>query len=176
MDDPVRRHVAITRTYRCLAADAAGRSSPTSDLAWSCGARGVPTCWWAYGDALQRALEDPLLVDGPLLANVFSAYHEAAVLCALDPSLADPGWDKRHADLVLRANTYLAGDVYPRVLHRLDDADLVALVRRFGQDPGLDVRASNAPSWEYCDERMGYITCFFRCFQREPCYFGQPPA
>ena len=271
MDDPVRRNVAITRTYRRLAADAAellGRvdvnwpafgawASATAgrvirgegllvdwgtSAAVAAGNRAIiadigprfvvwrEACRQAGGptdSALQSTLTDPHLEGVPLLADAFTAYHEAAVLHALDPALADPGRDKRHAELVLRANflvaaheqlvadrfvddamplggpagllttrfvsvitpdgpvsvvrdvprpTYLAGDVYPPVLHRLDDPSLVALVRRFGQDPGLDVTASDAPSWEDYDERMGYITCFFRCFQREPRYFDEPPA
>ena len=208
---------------------AAGNKAIIADIGprfvlWSesCRRAGGPTA-----DALHRTLADPLLADVPLLSDAFTAYHEAAALHALDPALADPGRDKRHAELVLRANilvaaheqlvadrfvddamplggpagllttrfvsvitpdgpvsvvrdvprpSYLAGDVYPRVLHTLADPALVALVRRFGQDPGLDVSASDAPSWEDYDERMGYITCFFRCFQREPRYFDEPPA
>lgn len=72
--------------------------------------------------------------------------------------------------------SYLAGDLYPPVLARLQDERLVALVRRFGQDPGLDGSASDAPSWEDYDERMGYITCFFRSYLREPRYYDEPPV
>jgi hypothetical protein len=72
--------------------------------------------------------------------------------------------------------TYLHGAAYPDVLSQLQDERLVALVRQFGQDPGLDGTASDAPSWEDYDERMGYIVCFFRAFLRDARYYDEPPA
>jgi hypothetical protein len=72
--------------------------------------------------------------------------------------------------------SYLGGDLYPLVLAHLEDERLIALVRRFGQDPGLDGSASDAPSWEDYDERMGYIVCFFRGYLREPRYYDPPPG
>lgn len=72
--------------------------------------------------------------------------------------------------------SYLRGEPYPSVLARLTDERLVHLVRRFGQDPGLDTSASDAPSWEDYDERMGYIVCFFRGYLREQRYYDEPPV
>ena len=72
--------------------------------------------------------------------------------------------------------SYLGGALYPDVVARLDDEPLISVVRRFGQDPGLDGSASDAPRWEDYDERMGYIVCFFRSFLREPRYFEPPPG
>lgn len=72
--------------------------------------------------------------------------------------------------------SYLHGAAYPDVLSQLQDERLVGLVREFGQNPGLDGTASDAPSWEDYDERMGYIVCFFRAFLREPRYYDEPPA
>jgi hypothetical protein len=69
---------------------------------------------------------------------------------------------------------YLGGARYPAVLERLHDPRLVSLVRSFGQDPGLDAAASDARSWEDYHDRMGYITCFFRAYLREPRYFDLP--
>jgi hypothetical protein len=69
---------------------------------------------------------------------------------------------------------YLDGARYPAVLQQLEDPDLVALVRSFGQDPGPDGRASDARSWEDYAERMGYITCFFRAYLRERRYLDDP--
>lgn len=71
--------------------------------------------------------------------------------------------------------SYLRGQHYPDVVQQLEDELLVNLVRQFGQDPGTDVSASDAPSWEDYDERMGYIVCFFRCYLREPRYYAMPP-
>ena len=71
--------------------------------------------------------------------------------------------------------SYLHGDLYPSVVARLEDEQLVELVRRFGQDPGPDGSASDALSWEDYDERMGYIVCFFRSFLRESRYYHEPP-
>jgi hypothetical protein len=69
---------------------------------------------------------------------------------------------------------YLDGARYPAVLQQLEDPDLVALVRSFGQDAGPEERASDARSWEDYEERMGYITCFFRAYLRERRYFDEP--
>lgn len=74
------------------------------------------------------------------------------------------------------APSYLCGEQYPPVLARLTDERLVRLVRRFGQDPGLDSSASDAPSWEDYEERMGYIVCFFRSYLREQRYYDEPPT
>jgi hypothetical protein len=71
--------------------------------------------------------------------------------------------------------SYLGGARYPAVLEQLEDAELVALVRGFGQDPGPDITASDARSWEDYSERMGYITCFFRSYLRDQRYFDPPP-
>ncbi len=60
------------------------------------------------------------------------------------------------------------------MVQHLQDPDLVALVRSFGQDPGPDERASDARSWEDYAERMGYIACFFRAYLGERPYFDEP--
>lgn len=71
---------------------------------------------------------------------------------------------------------YLKGQRFPSVLAELRDPELCRLVRKFGQDPGLDVSASDAWSWEDYAERMGYIVCFFRSYLREARYFDAPPT
>ena len=71
---------------------------------------------------------------------------------------------------------YLKGQRFPSVLAELHDPELCRLVREFGQDPGLDVSASDAWSWEDYAERMGYIVCFFRSYLREARYFDAPPT
>lgn len=210
---------AVAEGNRAIIADIGPRF-----VAWrdACREAGGPT-----DEALEHTLADPVFTDAPALTEAFLGYHEAAGLRTEDPGLTDPWRDKRHAELVLRANilvaaheqlladrfvdaamplggpaglvttrfvsvvtpdgpvsvardvprpSYLGGQVYPPVLATLEDDALVTLVRRFGQDPGADVRASDAPTWEDYDERMGYITCFFRCFQREPRYFDDPPT
>lgn len=72
--------------------------------------------------------------------------------------------------------SYLHGQRYPDVVRHLEDEALVSLVRDFGQDPGEDASASDAPSWEDYDERMGYIVCFFRSYLREMRYYDEPSA
>ncbi len=71
--------------------------------------------------------------------------------------------------------SYLHGSLYPSVVARLEDPTLVGLVTSFGQDPGMDTSASDAPSWEDYDERMGFIVCFFRGYLREHRYYDEPP-
>lgn len=62
---------------------------------------------------------------------------------------------------------YLDGAQWPRALDMLSDPRLVELARAYGQDVD-SVRRSNATSWEDFGERMGFIFCFFRAFQRDP--------
>jgi len=69
---------------------------------------------------------------------------------------------------------YLAGAQFPPDLATLDDPDLIALARRFGQDLA-SARDSDAPDWEDYRERMGYIFTLLRAFQQDPALFGLPP-
>lgn len=62
---------------------------------------------------------------------------------------------------------YLGGAAWPDVLDVLDDPVLVDLIRLYRQDPD-SARHSNAPDWQDLHERMGYICCLFRAYQRDP--------
>lgn len=68
---------------------------------------------------------------------------------------------------------YLAGRQWPDGLTELKDDRLVALVTSYGQSL-TTTRYSNATSWESFNERMGYITCFFRAYQQDPSLFRLP--
>ena len=70
--------------------------------------------------------------------------------------------------------TYLCGEQWPAALDVLDDPALLALASRYAQDPH-STRASNAPDWQDLDERMGFIFCLFRAYQRDPAITGGPP-
>ena len=48
------------------------------------------------------------------------------------------------------------------------------LLLSYGQ-PVDDASESAAPTWEEFDERMGFIACFFRAYQRDPGLFALPP-
>ena len=69
---------------------------------------------------------------------------------------------------------YLGGEQWPTALRALRDPRLVELARAYGQDVD-SARRSNATSWEHFEERMGYIFCFFRAYQRDPALRGLPP-
>lgn len=63
----------------------------------------------------------------------------------------------------------------PAALSALDNADLIALLRRFGDDtPGL--RPSGARDWSRLIERMGFICALFRATQQDADLFGPPFA
>jgi hypothetical protein len=57
----------------------------------------------------------------------------------------------------------------------LRDQRLVELARRYGLDDS-SARHSGARSWEDFYERMGFIFCFFRAYQRDPLLRGMPPG
>lgn len=65
------------------------------------------------------------------------------------------------------APAYLRGARWPPVLDRLTDPRLVEIAVGYGQDVESG-RFSNATSWEDFGERMGFIFCFFRAYQRDP--------
>jgi hypothetical protein len=70
---------------------------------------------------------------------------------------------------------YLGGPQFPATLERLEDAEAIALARRFGQD--LDsAAASDAPDWESYEERMGFIFTLLRSHQCDPALFALPMA
>ncbi|MGU3646596.1 hypothetical protein ACLBXX_16660 [Microbacterium sp. C23T] len=72
------------------------------------------------------------------------------------------------------APSYLTGAVYPDVLLRLENPDLVAACTAFDQSRDADTSRSNAVSWEDYDERMGFILTFFRAYQRDTRFFDVP--
>jgi len=152
-----------------------------------------------YHEAAAIAAADPLLADPGhdkrhaklvLRSNIEVAAHEqrladgfidaamplgglAALLTTRFVSVLTPDGEVDVCNDVPHPS-YLGGELYPPVLARLDDPGLVDLVVSFGQDPGMDASASDAPSWEDYDERMGYIACFFRAYQREQRYYDEP--
>jgi len=69
---------------------------------------------------------------------------------------------------------YLGGAQFPPELVTLDDPDVIALARRFGQDLA-SARDSDAPDWEDYRERMGFIFTLLRSFQQDPALFALPP-
>lgn len=70
---------------------------------------------------------------------------------------------------------YLNGRQWPDVLTGLADRRLLDLLEGYGQDTA-SARHSNAPTWESFEERMGFIACFFRAYQRDPTLFQRPPG
>ena len=70
---------------------------------------------------------------------------------------------------------YLGGAPWPPPLMRLRDLRLVELARMYGQDQE-SARFSDATSWEDLYERMGYIFCFFRAYQRDAGLVVLPPG
>lgn len=69
--------------------------------------------------------------------------------------------------------SYLAGWQWPTVLQTIDEARVRELLS-YGQ-PVDDASESAAPTWEEFDERMGFIVCLFRGYQRDPVLFALPP-
>jgi hypothetical protein len=72
--------------------------------------------------------------------------------------------------------SHLHGHRYPDIVGDLEAEALVSLVRDFGREDRADASASDAPSWEDYDERMGYIVCLQRSYLREMRYYGEPSA
>lgn len=70
---------------------------------------------------------------------------------------------------------YLNGRQWPEVLTGLADRRLLGLLDEYGQDPA-STRHSNAPTWESFEERMGFIACFFRAYQRDQSLYQRPPG
>ena len=70
--------------------------------------------------------------------------------------------------------SYLGGARWPAELDHLDDPRLRALAASYRQHED-DARHSDAPTWEDVEERMGYIFCFFRAYQRDHALFALPP-
>ena len=68
---------------------------------------------------------------------------------------------------------YLDGAQWPAALAHLRDPALLEMAHRYGQDPESD-RYANATSWESFEERMGFIFCFFRAYQRDPSMHRDP--
>lgn len=62
---------------------------------------------------------------------------------------------------------YLHGSRWPPALERLTDPRLIEIARGYRQEVD-SADSSNATSWEDFGERMGYIFCFFRAYQRDP--------
>ena len=70
---------------------------------------------------------------------------------------------------------YLDGRQWPEALSELADRRLLDLLDDYGQD-SASARHSNAPTWESFNERMGFIACFFRAYQRDDSLFQRPPG
>jgi hypothetical protein len=70
---------------------------------------------------------------------------------------------------------YLNGKQWPEVLTGLADRRLLELLAEYGQD-SASARHSDAPTWESFEERMGFIACFFRAYQRDQSLFQRPPG
>ena len=116
--------------------------------------------------AHEQLVADPFvraaIPGGSILAVAATAHmglHLPGVFLRLDRDVPGPA--------------YLAGARFPPSLATLDDPDVIALARRFGQDPS-SARHSDAPDWEDYRERMGYIFTLLRAFQQDPAIFAQP--
>lgn len=125
-----------------------------------------------------------------LRANLLVAHHEqrfadafiddaiplggvAGILATRFVSIGIPDGDLDVCRSVPRPS-YLSGPQWPSVLQTIDDARVRALLVSYGQ-PVDDASESAAPTWEEFDERMGFIACFFRAYQRDPALFALPP-
>ena len=126
-----------------------------------------------------------------LRANVGIAHHEQDLADAyVDAAIPGSGLVGRAAstlitlaipdgDLMVTRDIplpgYLEGAQWPAPLAHLHDPALVEMARRYGQDPESD-RYANATNWETFEERMGFIFCFFRAYQRDPSLRRSPLA
>jgi hypothetical protein len=125
-----------------------------------------------------------------LRANLLVAHHEqrfadgfideaiplggiAGILATRFVSIGIPDGDLDVCRAVPRP-AYLSGRQWPDVLETIHDARVRDLLVSYGQ-PVDDVGESAASSWEDFDERMGFIACFFRAYQRDPGLFVLPP-
>jgi hypothetical protein len=125
-----------------------------------------------------------------LRANLLVAHHEqrfadafiddaiplggvAGILATRFVSIGIPDGDIDVCRAVPRPS-YLAGRQWPTVLQTIDDARVRELLRSYGQQVD-DATESAAATWEEFDERMGFIACFFRAYQRDPALFSLPP-
>ena len=125
-----------------------------------------------------------------LRANVQVAHHEQRFADPLIDAAIPGGWllgtmasqavivrlpdGNLHVTRDVPRPTYLCGEQWPAELNALDDPALVTLARRYGQDTDTAV-SSNAPDWQDLNERMGFIFCLFRAYQRDPALRGGPP-
>ena len=62
---------------------------------------------------------------------------------------------------------YLHGERWPLALSEISDVGLNELVRSYGHEWGL-TDGSAVTTWEVFDERVGFISQFFRAYQRDP--------
>jgi hypothetical protein len=125
-----------------------------------------------------------------LRANLLVAHHEqrfaddfiddaiplggvAGILATRFVSIGIPDGDLDVCRAVPQPS-YLAGRQWPDALATIRDARVRDLLVAYGQ-PVDDVTESAASSWEDFDERMGFIACFFRAYQRDPDLFALPP-
>ena len=134
--------------------------------------------------------DDTIHAELMLRANTLIAHHEqrladvfvdralplsghVGTLATLAVTLSLPEGEVRVSHDVAPPS-YLGGEQWPAPLRALRDPRLVDLARAYGQDVD-SARRSNATSWEDFDERMGYIFCFFRAYQRDPALRSLPP-
>ncbi|MEZ5116481.1 MAG: hypothetical protein R2737_09455 [Candidatus Nanopelagicales bacterium] len=125
-----------------------------------------------------------------LRANVLVAHHEqwfaddfvdsaiplgglAAIVATRFVSLGIPDGELDVCRDVPRPR-YLGGRQWPDVLDDLPDERIRDLAQAYDQALS-DTSRSDAPSWQEFRERMGYILCFFRAYQRDPALFALPP-
>ena len=135
-------------------------------------------------------LEDQRRAEAMLQANLLVAHHEqrfadgfidraiplggvAGILATRFVSIRVPDGDLDVCRAVPRP-AYLAGGQWPEALATVEGVRLRRLLESYGQRVD-DARESAAPSWEDFDERMGFIACFFRAYQRDPGIFALPP-
>ncbi len=148
-------------------------------------------CYARLASPASDELDDRTRAQLTLRANVQVAHHEQAYA---DPiideaipggsllgALSSTGVTFRIPDGTLRVTRdvprprYLDGAQWPAVLDALDDPGLVALAAGFRQDES-STRHSDAPDWQDLDERMGFIFCLFRSYQRDAAIRQSPLA
>ena len=144
----------------------------------------------AEGGAARSDADDARRAELMLRANLLVAHHEqrfadgfideaiplggvAGILATRFVSIGIPDGDLDVCRSLPRPS-YLTGRQWPDVLETIQDARVRDLLRSYGQTVG-DASESAAPSWEDFDERMGFIACFFRAYQRDPGLFALPP-
>lgn len=144
----------------------------------------------ADGEATGSISGDAQRAELMLRANLLVAHHEqrfadgfideaiplgglAGILATRFVSIGIPDGDLDVCRSVPRPS-YLAGRQWPDVLEAIHDVRVRDLLVSYGQTVD-DARESAAPTWEDFDERMGFIACFFRAYQRDPGLFALPP-